>query len=180
MRAARATGGGLPARRGASNSIRRSSRGQDFSAFRGTRVAVNAKWFDDEITDRKLALQAFEALEKHFPEAEADYLHDKKHCTKWSSVCWEIGRSIRLRLDKQEKEKSLGRVLADLADFCSTSRAFARLLFELSKDGQLSDRVIRMLPVQAHLPAILQHLAELQRLQELHEADLRRMDQMGY
>jgi len=55
---------------------------------------VNGKWFDDEITDQKLALQAFEALEKRFPEAEADYRHVKKHCTKWSSVCWEIGRSI--------------------------------------------------------------------------------------
>jgi len=71
-------------------------------------------------------------------------------------------------------------VLADLADFCSTSRAFARLLFELTEDGRLSDRVRRMLPVQAHLPSILQNLAELQRLKELHEEDLRRMDQMGY
>ena len=141
---------------------------------------VNAKWFDDEIPDPKLAFQAFDVLEKHFPEAEADYRHDKKHCTKWSYVCWEIGRSLRLRLEKKN-EKSLRRVFADLADFCppSSQRAFSRLLFELSENGQLPNRVLRMLP-QAHLPAILQHLAELQNLKVLHEEDLRRMDQMGY
>ena len=139
---------------------------------------VNAKWFDDEIPDPKLAFQAFDVLEKHFPEAEADYRHDKKHCTKWSHVCWEIGRSLRLRLDQLER---LPRVFADLADFCpaSSQRAFSRLLFELSENGQLPDRVLRMLP-QAHLPAILPELAEWQRLKELHEEDLRRMDQMGY
>lgn len=139
---------------------------------------VKARWFADDIPDQKLALQALGVVQRHLP----DHHHNAKKFTKWSHVCWEIGRSIRFRLDKREARESLRRVLVDLAEFCqdSSQSAFSRLLFELCENGQLPKQVVRMAPVQAHLPAILQHLAELQRLKELREEDMRRMDQMGY
>jgi len=139
------------------------------------------KWFADEIADLQLGMPAFDILERHFPEAEADYRQHRKHCTQWSHVCWEIGRSLRLRLPDTTRENSLGRVLADLADFCSNlPGSFSRLLFELCEGGPLPDRVHQMLPVLGRTSRVLEELAELHRRALLQEEELRRMDQMGY
>ena len=136
------------------------------------------KWFRDEVSDLSLAERAFGILERHFPEAAADYRHERKHCDKWSYACWEIGRSLRLRLPDRKRAGSFRKVLAELSEFCGND--FARLLYELSEYGPLTDGVLGLLPAGAHLPAVQQQLAELHRLKQLEEEALRRMDQMGY
>lgn len=110
-----------------------------------------AGWFENETDDLPSAFRAFAILEKHFPEAEADYGQGKKLCTKWSYVCWEIGRSIRLRL-KPENGGRLRRVLAELADFCGSAGPWSRLLFELCKDGELPILVRKAAPADLRHP----------------------------
>jgi hypothetical protein len=139
------------------------------------------EWLQQNRSETAQAQYAYIILKKHLARENLELRKDKLPASWWS-VGWALYLNTDALVREAKRTEMLKSMFAELVDFCEavSGEYFAFRLKELLEkliDGRSSrDKIMPLLPAKA-----LNQFAEIDRMRdEEHEADIERLNQMGY